>query len=126
MWNLTYDIQNSWRYIYFVCYIHVHVILGIPVCTPCCVSLFQLVSVGDVVRGHVIDKSPRELSIQVTSFVGSHKQRELSDIGVKVSTVSIQLLANMVARQGGRVSCMSTSNLAFFPSKRERERQHGV
>ncbi len=31
------------------------------------------------------DKSPRELSIQVTSFVGTHKHRELSDIGIKVN-----------------------------------------
>ena len=46
---------------------------------------FQLVSVGDVVQGHVTDKSPRELTIQVTSFVGTHKHRELSDIGIKVS-----------------------------------------
>lgn len=44
----------------------------------------QLVSAGDVVQGHVTDKSPRELSIQVTSFVGTHKHRELSDIEIKV------------------------------------------
>lgn len=41
-------------------------------------------SVGDVVRGHVTDKNPRELSVQVTSFVGTHKHREVSDIGIKV------------------------------------------
>ena len=41
-------------------------------------------SVGDVVRGHVTDKSPRELVVLVTSFVGSHKLRELSDIEIKV------------------------------------------
>ena len=41
-------------------------------------------SVGDVVRGHVTNKSARELLVLVTSFVGSHKFRELSDIGVKV------------------------------------------
>lgn len=44
----------------------------------------QLVSVGDVVQGHVIDKTLRELVVQVTSFVGTHKYRELSDIGIKV------------------------------------------
>ena len=41
-------------------------------------------SVGDVVHGHVTDKSARELLVLVTSFIGSHKFRELSDIGVKV------------------------------------------
>lgn len=46
-------------------------------------------SVGDVVRGHVIDKSLRELVVQVTSFVGTHKHRELSDIGVKVHCATV-------------------------------------
>ena len=60
----------------------------------CCFFLFQLVSVGDVVRGHVTDKSPRELSVQVTSFVGTHKHRELSDIGIKVRIRMHHILVN--------------------------------
>lgn len=48
-------------------------------------NLLQLVEPGDIVEGHVISKSHKELVVQVTSFVGSRKLRELSDINVKVS-----------------------------------------
>ena len=66
-------------------------------------------SVGDVVRGHVTDKSPRELSVQVTSFIGTHKHRELSDIGVKVCIAptctedSLAFLPRACMRSRGKV-----------------------
>jgi len=47
-------------------------------------SLLQLVSTGDIVRGHVVAKSHGSLTVQVTSFVKSHKMRELLDLDIKV------------------------------------------
>lgn len=45
----------------------------------------QLVEPGDVVRGHVVAKRHGGLTIQITSFVNSHKYRELSDLSIRVS-----------------------------------------
>jgi len=44
---------------------------------------FELVSTGDIVRGHVVAKSHGSLTVQVTSFVKSHKMRELLDLDIK-------------------------------------------
>ena len=41
-------------------------------------------------EGHVVSKSNKELNVQITSFVGSHKLRELSDINVMVSLGNIR------------------------------------
>ena len=70
----------------------------------------QLISVGDVVRGHVIDKSPREFTVQVTSFVGSHKFRELSDIGITVHSMAREVMLIFTASTSCsyRVWCHST------------------
>ena len=46
-------------------------------------------SVGDVMRGSIVHKTHGELSVHVTSFVGCHKFRELTDIGIKVYTAVI-------------------------------------
>ena len=43
-----------------------------------------MISTGDIVRGHVIAKKHSGLMVQVTSFVKSHKMRELTELTIKV------------------------------------------
>ena len=54
-------------------------------------SIFlQLVEPGDVIRGHVVAKRHSGLTIQITSFLNSHKYRELSDLSIRVSPYLIK------------------------------------
>jgi tetratricopeptide (TPR) repeat protein len=47
-------------------------------------SFFKLVEPGDVMQGHVVAKRYSSgLAVQITSFVNSHKYRELSDLAIK-------------------------------------------
>ena len=48
----------------------------------------QLVKLGDIMEGHVTSKEFRELSVRVTSFVGSYKFREMVDINIHVSSLT--------------------------------------
>lgn len=43
----------------------------------------QILSPGDVVRGHVILKSPVALGVQITKLVGCHKTREFSGLNIR-------------------------------------------
>lgn len=43
----------------------------------------QLLSPGDIVRGHVILKTPLALGVQITSLVASQKVRELSGLDLR-------------------------------------------
>ncbi len=58
-------------------YVHVHLRVYVYI------SL-QLVSVGDIVMGHVTARRAGGLSVTVTSITHGHKLRELSDLDVKV------------------------------------------
>ena len=69
----------------------------------------------------MIDKSPRELTVQVTSFVGSHKFRELSDIGIMVHAMALSLREVMLIFTAStscsyRVWCHSTILLTLQKS----------
>ncbi|KAL5471477.1 hypothetical protein EMCRGX_G029597 [Ephydatia muelleri] len=44
---------------------------------------FELVAIGDTMRGLVTLKRSSELRLKVLSFVGTHKMRELSDLNIK-------------------------------------------
>ena len=58
--------------------------LLLSVLIPSLPPSLQLVKVGDIMRGHVTAKRTGGLSARVTSFVRSHKFRELSDLDIEV------------------------------------------
>lgn len=43
----------------------------------------QVLCPGDLIRGHVILKTPLALGVQITSLIVSHKVREMSDLDVR-------------------------------------------
>lgn len=45
--------------------------------------LLQLLCPGDIVRGHVVLKSPLALGVQITSLVASHKVRDMCGLDVR-------------------------------------------